>query len=300
MAVRKVIKGEAPVDAAAASSAALSDRKVIDREVFHAQQRAEQIKQESEAQATTRRAEGQAQAEEVHQQAFARGSADGTCQAAQQVIAGYHKRGETLRQAVDDCILLARRICAKVMGAELKLDDSEVRRIAQRELERTTSRRRVTVSFSPDRLAMLEASGPLLWRRITSLPEFALAADSGLPEDVAQVTSDAGEISVDADRAELALREVLEVPVDREPVPEAEPDTADPPGGEGEESSSAEASPAFEAKATQEEDLARSGMPLEERIAGSEEADPPEGLDVPLAHDIGNLVAAIDSEEETP
>jgi flagellar biosynthesis/type III secretory pathway protein FliH len=219
MAVRKVIKGEAPVDAASTSSAALSDRKVIDREVFSAQQRAEQIKQEAEAQAAARRAEGQAQARQVHVEAVARGSADGTAEAAAKVIAGYHQRGETLRAAVDDCLLLARRICAKVMGSELRLDDAEVRRIARLELDRTTARRRVSLCFSADRLAALERRSPVLWQRATALPELVLSADSGVPDEAVTVQSDVGEITIAGERAEAVLREVLGVPAEEEPPP---------------------------------------------------------------------------------
>ncbi len=230
--VRKVIKADATVEPSAASAAVLGDRKVIDREVFGAQQEAEKIKQAAEQKAQQRRERGAQEAQAAYQQAHDEGGADGLRQVAAAAIQGYHRRGETLREAVDDCITIARQICAKVMGSDLRLDEAEIRRISEAELQRTVTRRQVTLNFGPERLAALEQQAPRLWAATTAQPEFCLGADPAMAEERAQVQSDVGAIDVEADPAEAMLRELLGVPVDSEPTNPAEPDAesgAEPP-----------------------------------------------------------------------
>lgn len=294
--VRKVIKGEGQAIPSAASGPAFSDRKVIDREIYRAQQQAEKIRQAAEVKAEQRRTRGRSEAQGAYEAAYRQGAIEGMVIAASRAVEGYYHRGEALRQAIDDCVVIGRHICQKVVGRPLKLGEIEARNIAEEILRRAIERRQLQVVFSTDDWAALERERPLLLGAFERSSEFALSADPGADPGLAVLRLPDGEFNAPIDGVLRALGELFGVP--EGPPLSTAPDAA------GQDAAHASAA------APDDDPFAQ---PDEEGldIYGEGPAEPPAVLPEPQLgeepsfveepatyHDIADLVAEIDAEEE--
>lgn len=206
----KVIKGNAPVDSGAASNAVLGDRKVIDRRVFDAKQKAAEIKKEAEIRAEARRQEGERQVQEAYDKSFAEGRREGEQKAALVAIESYWRRAETLREAGEDCIAIAKQIGAKILGP-LTLRDADVAEIGRQEIELAAERRHLRFDFPTGELERLRREAAKLWQALERHPEFHVDSSPELAPNTVVVHSDVGDMISPQDRVEAHLRNLLQL-----------------------------------------------------------------------------------------
>ncbi len=208
--VRKVIKGNLPAEEKASASTLRGDRKVIDRRVYDARQKAAEIKKNSEEKAEQRRQLGQAQAAEAYQNGLREGSMLGERQAAETAIEAYGKRADTLREAIDDCMAIARQIGAKILGP-LTLREADLRRIAKEEIEISAERRHLRIDFATGELERLRREAPEFWRSLESHPEFNVDSSSDLTANQVVLHSDVGDINSAQDLVQGQLCQIFKL-----------------------------------------------------------------------------------------
>jgi len=287
----------------------MGERKVIERDVYKAQQEADQTKQNAEAKAEQRRERGQQEAQVAFDKAYKIGAAEGMVAAAYRAVEAYYQRGEALREATEDCIAIGRHICQRVVGRPLKLNDVEARNISDELLHRAIERRQLSVAFAAEDWAALESEQPLLLGAFDRFPEFALGAEAGVQPELAVMRLPDGEFNAPLEGVVRVLGELFGVSASA-PARAAAPAVDDSATGaeisaddnedEPEYDYGDEADP-FALPATEDEE--ETGLDEDE----GEEPGPllpssgeePSFMEEPATyHDIADLVAEIDAEDE--
>ncbi|MBN2361258.1 MAG: hypothetical protein JXR83_17525 [Deltaproteobacteria bacterium] len=177
----KVIKSDGVLTPRGPSKPALGERKVINRDVFSAQQQAESLRQAAEQRAAERRARGRQQAQAAYAAAHQAGSEAGLAEASAIAIDAYFRRAQQLQQAVDDCLLISRHICSKILGREPKVSEGEERRIANEALLLAVKKQRLVIGVSTRDYGSLERSEPGLLAALAEAPAFGLECIAATP-----------------------------------------------------------------------------------------------------------------------
>jgi flagellar biosynthesis/type III secretory pathway protein FliH len=220
----KIIKGDVPADSQPTANPALADRKVIDRNVYSARQRSEEIKRVAEQQAGTRRQEGAQQAQQAYEQNFAAGSTQGTTDAGVLLVIAYLKRGDALRNAIDDCVAIGNHMCSKILGHAPRLGPKQAHTIAEGILAEAGYRRRLEIFTNPADHAGLKAQAPLLLAAVDKRPELLLKPDAATPAGATQLRSPLGDLGIPFAVFIATLRDMLAIPESAEPVDETSED----------------------------------------------------------------------------
>jgi len=329
----KVIKGDALPGTMAPAGPALVDRKVIGRDVFSAQQNADEARRAGEQRAVERRARGEQEKQAAYQAAYRAGNLAGLSEVGELAIDGYFQRALQLRQAADDCVQISRHICSKILGRDPKVAESEERRIASEILLQAVKKQRLVIGLSRHDYAALERSEPKLLAALAEASEFALECAATVSDGSATLRAGEREFVVPLIGALDRLCKVLILPkvklqfaaasadgnlqaAPAEPAeePAAEDEYAEFGGNSAaadaneDEAEYTEAPEDYPAEATE---LAADGAAGEDAAAAGSEAVAADavGADEAAAgprrreesvgmHDISRLVAAIDAEDE--
>jgi vacuolar-type H+-ATPase subunit H len=214
--------------------AGAGDKKFIDREVYSARNKAEELIAEAQEAARQRGERAQQEAADAERAAFDDASHAARLQAVEAIMRAYRLRGEGIAAAAKECLLVATTLVSKVTGRQPTVPPSVGVELVHAAIRRKRAKFPCTVLLPAADLERLRAR-PGFARAVDACPEFKLE-----PADVAMLKVVGQEVPAEVPVLEAGLLAVLPVKEmeARGPLPvPADPKTTGtrrPPGGEGE------------------------------------------------------------------
>ncbi|MEW5850473.1 MAG: hypothetical protein AB2A00_16935, partial [Myxococcota bacterium] len=223
----KIIKGggegSAPVNARVAPVIRGADKK-IDREVFSARNKADEIINEAQARVADRLARGRAEAEEAEQRAREEASHEAMLEAVTAILWAYRRRGVALMGAAGDCLAVAGTLVGKILGRAMTLPENAGLEVVEKGLRARRGRFAAVLKLPVEDVEAIKAHAPL-WSGLQQHPELRVEmADEG------SLVVATGEVPLTGAVAMQALCTVLEVSL---PEGMGEPAAEDAPAEEG-------------------------------------------------------------------
>lgn len=167
-------------------------KKVIEKELYRAQQVAEQIMADAEAERARMLQAAKQQAAQAREEASAEGAEEAFAQAAQEALQSFRLRAERYAEAADDIRILALEVVSKIMNADLELDPREVDAIIKRGMDRLRARRKLRIQVSAARKAALVGQRPILLQRLEDEPDLVVEAAPDVGPGFARVVTEVG------------------------------------------------------------------------------------------------------------
>jgi flagellar biosynthesis/type III secretory pathway protein FliH len=183
--------------------------RVIERDVYRAQQEAREIVKQGELDKKKRLAEGKRQANQAREEAMAKGAADAFAEAAKEAIVIFKNRANRYADVESDIHVLADEITLKVLGSAPSLKTTDVDAIVKAGVNRLRARRRLKLQFSPGRLAQLKVEQADVLSRVAAEPDFDLEDASDVNPGFVRVVTDVGGALCDESAAVSTLSQVF-------------------------------------------------------------------------------------------
>lgn len=209
----KIIKGGGDVPARSLAVPARApqvagDKKVIDKELFSARNKAEEILKQGQAEMEALQQRGQEAAEEAKAAARNEASHKARVEAVTAILAAYKKRGDGLAAARQQCLTVANGLVSKITGSALTVPTREALAILDRMLKARRGKHSVVVALPQPDVDRILAHAPLA-RALEDAPEIQVEPTDG----EGALKPYGGEIALDGDTATRALCDVLHVPL---------------------------------------------------------------------------------------
>jgi hypothetical protein len=193
----KIIKSDVPRPSAASARPALAERKIIDREVFDARQRAEELLAQGEQRIASLRAEGERAVQAERARALAHGRSAARIEVAATLLEGYRARARALVGAVDQVLAIAQRMCAKITGEPSAIAQPLARALAVERMQDIVAEHRLLIGMCAAAMCANEPEVAALCARLRQIPEFELLAADDLPPDRVRVGRGSNQVEID-------------------------------------------------------------------------------------------------------
>ena len=141
-------------------------RKVIDRDLYRAQQIASEIVLEAEAERDAIVAEGKRKAAKAREEASTLAAEEAFAMAAQEALIAFRRRAERYGEAADDIRTLAHEVARRIVGAELTLTLDDIDDMVHEGMRKLRARRKLRVQIPSVRFAALVKDRPILMRAL--------------------------------------------------------------------------------------------------------------------------------------
>ena len=212
----RVIKGggqshRVPTRAISPGVARASDRRVIDKEVYRAKQKAKQIIEEAREKAAAIEAEGKKAAAQAREEAQADGAKEAFAEAAMEALLSFRSRAARYAEAAEDIRALALEVVRKVMGNKFRLSDEVVDGAVEQGLKALRARRTLRVQIPHERVVALQGERPILLARLRDEPDLLIEAIDDVNPGFARIVTEVGGALCSEQTALDALAEALEV-----------------------------------------------------------------------------------------
>ncbi len=188
-----------------------TDRKVIDKEVYRAQQKAAELIEAAEAEKDRILADGQKKANQAREEAQSEGAAEAFAEAAAEALAAFRRRAERFTEAAEDIRILALEVAQKIIGRPLKLEEDEIGQLVTKGLAGLRARRKLRVQMPPDRHQALLAERPRLMAALDREPDLFIESVDDVSPGFARVVTEVGGALCSEQVALDALAEAVEV-----------------------------------------------------------------------------------------
>jgi len=186
----RVIKGAgSPVRA---PMPAADGKRVIEKDIFRAQQEAAEIVARAEKEKERILADGRQRAARAREEAQTEGAAEAFAKAAEEALLAFRHRAERYEEAASDVRVLAGEVVRKILGGASKIGDAQVDEIIGRGMARLRARRKLRVQVSEERKAALERERPLLMARLRDEPDLVIEATDDVSKGFARVVTEIG------------------------------------------------------------------------------------------------------------
>lgn len=167
-------------------------RKVIAREVYNAQRKAQEIAAAAEAERAQRLVEGKRQADQMREEAMAEGAAEAFAQAATEAIEVFRRRAARYSEAAEDVRVLAMEVVRRLIGRDVPLDADTIDRIVFEGIAALRAHRKLRLQVAPARLAALSTERPALLAALDAEPDLLLEDASDVNAGYARVVTEIG------------------------------------------------------------------------------------------------------------
>lgn len=192
----KVIKAgagaKAPLPQGGARMGMPVGRKVLEREVYQAQNEAKQILDEAADKREKLLADAKRHAAQAREEAMSKGAAEAFAQAASEALLAFRRRAQRYAEASDDIRTLALEIAKKVLGVDPALPTARVDEIMKKGMAQLRARRRLRVQVPASRLESLADERPKLMRALKDEPDLVVEPADDVNPGFARVVTEIG------------------------------------------------------------------------------------------------------------
>lgn len=190
----KVIKrgGQAPTSSTKQTpkSAPKRSGKVIDREVYNAQQTAQQILLKGENEKQYREEKGVAAAKEAYEANFTQAKKEAEQNLAFSLVAVFQQRVMLIDTAMEDVHTLSMEVMYKILGAATHLPQTDQDKIVSQVKNELLAQRTLTLGFAPSMLTRIEQEAGALFKLLSTSPDFQLQSETALQASQAWVATE--------------------------------------------------------------------------------------------------------------
>lgn len=186
-------------------------RKVIEKEVWEAQQEAGRILEEAEHRREQLLAEGRVKAKQAREEAQAEGAQEAFEEAAQEALVAFRRRAERFGEAADDIKVLAHEVAKKILGSNLQLDPRRVDKIVSSGMAQLRARRKLRVQVPQARRRALIQERPILMDALASEPDLVIEAADDVSPGRARIVTEIGGALCSEQQALDALTQALDI-----------------------------------------------------------------------------------------
>jgi flagellar biosynthesis/type III secretory pathway protein FliH len=187
----RVIKAD-PQEKPAAPKRRAERKPVIAKEVYKAQQRAQEIDAVYAEKREEILAEGRQQAAQAREEAQTTGAEEAFAQAASEALASFRARAARYGEAGDDIKVLALEVVRKIFGSASRLGDEDIDRILLDGLDELRGRRKLRVQVPAERLEALATERPVLLDALNAEPDLLVEAVDDVSPGFARVVTEVG------------------------------------------------------------------------------------------------------------
>lgn len=167
-------------------------RQIIEKEVYKAQVRAQEIRKEAEVERERILVEGKRHAAQLREEAQSEGAAEAFAQAAAEALTAFRHRAARYADAADDIQLLALEVVRKILGHSPKLSERAVLAIIEQGMNRLRARRKLRVQLPESRLMALNRERPALVAAIHKEPDILLETVTDVSAGFCRVVTEVG------------------------------------------------------------------------------------------------------------
>lgn len=167
-------------------------RQIIEKEVYKAQVRAQEIRKEAEEERERILVEGKRHAAQLREEAQSEGAAEAFAQAAAEALTAFRHRAARYADAADDIQLLALEVVRKILGHSPKLSERAVLAIIEQGMNRLRARRKLRVQLPESRLMALNRERPALVAAIHKEPDIVLETVTDVSAGFCRVVTEVG------------------------------------------------------------------------------------------------------------
>ncbi len=186
-------------------------RKVIDRDLYRAQQDAAEIIAAAEAERDAIIAEGKRKAAKAREEASTLAAEEAFAQAAQEALLAFRRRAERYQEAADDIRTLSYEVARRIVGAELSLSLDDIDALVHEGMKKLRARRKLRVQIPQRRYDALVKERPILMRALEAEPDLLVEANDDVSEGFARVALEVGDALCAEQDALDSLAEAINV-----------------------------------------------------------------------------------------
>lgn len=186
-------------------------RKVIDRDLYRAQQEAADIIAAAEAERDAIVAEGKRKAAKAREEASTLAAEEAFAQAAQEALLAFRRRAERYQEAADDIRTLSYEVARRIVGAELHLTLDDIDALVHEGMQKLRARRKLRVQIPQRRYDALVKERPILMRALEAEPDLLVEANDDVSEGFARVALEVGDALCAEQDALDSLAEAINV-----------------------------------------------------------------------------------------
>lgn len=192
----KIIKGEDFPEMSERPAPRAPRTGVVDGEVFDAHQRAKEILEQAERQATQIRQKAEDQREEVLAAAREAGRQEGLAQATEVILRARQERARIVEAAEPEIIRLALAVAERIVGTAVQLDEDLVLKISAQAIESVRHQRELVLRVNPEDAVLLRNGRKKLMDMLGRTKDIAVREDPEVERGGCVVETENG--SVDA------------------------------------------------------------------------------------------------------
>lgn len=203
--------------------------KVIDREVYNAQQAAQQIILKGENEKQYREEKGVAAAKEAYETNFNQAQKEAEQNLALALITVFQQRMVLIETAMEDVHTLSMEVMYKILGAASHLAQEDQDATVAQVQKELLSQRSLTFGMAPSMLSRVEKEAETLFRLLSFSPDFQLQKETALQESQAWVATENLKFHASSDILLKHLATAYGIPPPSFPPQETEHSEQEPP-----------------------------------------------------------------------
>ena len=191
----KVIKGQKPtLENAKPADLAIpkTGGRIIERDVFRAQQQAAEILKNGEAARKQKVLEGKRHAAQAKEEAMVRGALEAFAVCAKEAILMFRRRAKRCADAEGSIKTLAKELVEKILGAPPTVSGEQVDQIYQRGLSKLLAQRKLKLQIGQGRLSALTDANRDLFSKLTTEPDLEVEEATDLRPGFVRIVTDVG------------------------------------------------------------------------------------------------------------
>ena len=185
-----------------ASPTATSGGRIIEREIYEAQQQARAILEQGEIDKKKRLADGKKSAVQAKDNAMLASASEAFAAAAKEALAIFKNKGDQSQNIPEIVKRISSEIISKILGEASQLESSQINAIINIHVQKLRSRRRIKLVFAKDSIPKLS---------FNIIPELELADSSDVSLHMVRVETEVGHAVCDESFIVQTLNELFGV-----------------------------------------------------------------------------------------
>ena len=167
-------------------------KKVIEKEVYSAQEKAREILKEAELEKANILKQGAQDAAQIREEMQAQGAEEAFSEAAQEALSAFHRRWGRYEEASEDIRILALEVSRKILGMQPRIDEAVFEEIIQKGMAELRARRTLRIQLPESRHRVLSRERPKLWAQLEEKADLVLESVPDVREGFARIMTEIG------------------------------------------------------------------------------------------------------------
>ena len=183
--------------------------RLIEGDVYRAQQRAREILKEGEQERKRRLAKGKQEVALAREEAMAKGAVEAFETVAREALIIFKEKAGRYADVEKDVRLLAEEVAKKILGSPLSLSSDVLDKMTKAGIHKLKMRRQLKIQFAKGRLKELNEEAPVLVKQVQSEPDFEMGESSDVKRGFVRVLTEVGSALMEESLAMETLNSIF-------------------------------------------------------------------------------------------